>query len=141
MATLSDIPNIRVSPSSSRKSTPKNRKMQLPQEEPPKPFELWEQVGMTKEEFETYEQKVRTLREEWKQERLQRSVEGWWDSVSDMQRRLDELEEIRGRYCKIAGWSAEIMKAVEDIDTETFFLESCLDDIMSEMDRLEYEWD
>lgn len=141
MATLSELPSIRVSPASSRKSTPKNRKAQLPKEDSPKPLELWEQVGMTKEEFETYEQKTRTLLEEWNQEKLQRSVEGWWDSVSDMQRRLDELEEMRGRYCRLAAWSAEIMKAVEDIDAETFFLENCLDEIMSEIDRMEYEWD
>jgi predicted RNase H-like nuclease (RuvC/YqgF family) len=141
MATLAELPSIRVSPSSSRRSTPKNRKSQLPKEEPPKPLELWEQVGMTKEEFDAYQQKVQALLEDWRRERLQRSVEDWWDSVSDMQRRLDELELIRGRYCRLAAWSAEIMKAVEDIDAETFFLENRLDEVMSEMDRLEYEWD
>lgn len=96
---------------------------------------------MTKEEFDAYQQKVQALLEDWRQERLQRSVEDWWDSISDMQRRLDELELIRGRYCRLAAWSAEIMKAVEDIDAEMFFLENRLDEVMSEMDRLEYEWD
>ena len=141
MATQAEIPSICISPSSSRKSTPKNRKVQLPKEEAPKPLELWEQVGMTKEEFEAYQQRIQLLLSNWKQERLQKSVEGWWDSVSDMQRRLDELELIRGQYCKIAAWSADIMKIVDDIDSETYFLESCLNDMMSEMDRLECEYD
>lgn len=141
MATLAEIPNIRLSPSSSRKSTPKNRKAQLPKEEPPVPPEPWEKVGMTKDEFEVMLLRVKKDLEEWNQKRLIDFMSTFWDSVDDMQRRLDELDRLREKYNKMAAWSADVLERVEAIDEEIYLIETRLDEIFSEVDRLEYEYD
>jgi molecular chaperone GrpE (heat shock protein) len=141
MATTAELPNIRLSPSSSRKSTPKNRKAHLPKEEPPLPLEAWEKVGMTKEEFEEMVIRVKKELEEWNQKRLIDFMSTFWDSVDDMQRRLDELDRFREKYNRMAGWSADVMQCVDAIDEEMYLIETRLDEIFSEIDRMEYNYD
>lgn len=96
---------------------------------------------MTKEEFEAMILRVKKDLTEWNQKKLIDFMDSFWDSVEDMQRRLDELDRLREKYNKMAAWSADVLNCVEKIDEEILLIEARLDEIFSEIDRMEYEYD
>ena len=107
------------------KNTPRNttrsNKKKQPEPKPapiPEPIPEWEQVGMTKEEYEALRQRVAKEMMDSQIENFKQAMLADLDSISFWEDRIESLERSRERYNKKRGWSADDLAAVEEIDAE-----------------------
>lgn len=118
-----------------RNATRTNKKKNAePKPEPiPEPIPEWEQVGMTKEDYEALRTRMAKEMMDSQIETYKRNVLAEMDTVDFWERRIESLEKSRERYNKKMGWSAEDIAAVEEIDAE---IKECEDEIsrIEEMD-------
>jgi hypothetical protein len=105
---------------SSRSSTQSNKSKKSVETPPPtpapEPVPEWEQVGMTKEDYETLCQKIAKQKVEDEIASARKQALEEVDTIEYWERRIESLERYRERFNKKRGWSSEVMDEVEEID-------------------------
>lgn len=122
---------VKTAPNS-RSSTRTNKVKAEPLPEPPRIIPDWERVGMTQQEFEQMMERVQKAARAYEAQVFVENMLDDLDSVSYWVSRIEALEMCRERYNKKAAWSAEVIRAVEEIDAE---IKEC----EGEIDRIEGE--
>ena len=100
------------------KSNPNTRSNKVKPEEPPRIIPDWEKVGMGQKEFEDLMDKMVKVARESQLEKYHENVMADMNSVGYWESRIETLERYRERYNTKAGWSADAIQDVKDIDAE-----------------------
>ena len=90
------------------------------------PVPEWEQVGMTKEDYEALCEKVKKQIVDSEVESMKQNMIADLDSISYWQSRIEKLEKMREPYNKKAAWTAEMLEQLEEVDFE---IQECLEEI------------
>lgn len=126
---------VKNTPRNTTRTNKKKNAEQEPKPEPiPEPVPEWEQVGMTKEDYEALRQRMAKEMMDSQIETYKQNILAEMDTVSFWERRIESLEKSRERYNKKMGWSANDIAAVEEIDAEIKECEAEIDRI-EEMDE------
>ncbi len=147
--------NIKVS--SSRKTTPVNKKTASPPASPrpefleplsPKPITPptppptpWETLGMEEADYHAMMERVRNQMIEDMRQNYINNLLADLQRPSFWLRRIEMLEKEREYFNKKRGWSAADMMAVDRIDEEIAECQDELDTLYADEDRLEAEYD
>jgi hypothetical protein len=102
----------------SRASTRSNKVKPEPIPEPSPAIPDWEKVGMNKEDFEALMERMRKAQREYDAQVFLENMLADLNSPSYWYSRIETLEMCRERYNKKAAWSAEVIRAVDEIDAE-----------------------
>ena len=120
--------NITVKSAPNSRASTRSKKPE-PVPEPPRVVPDWERVGMTQEEYEGMMERVAKAAHEYQVQRYRESLLADLDSISYWENRIESLERSRERFNRKAGWSAEAIRSVEEIDKEIEFCEQNIDRI------------